>query len=113
LFPSYQINFTSSLILRRELWHLVRLTQAAEKEPEKQKIETLNRSLREFTNSTIRFLFYKDTETFERFVEEILVTEQTKDLVPILHRFGAYLETLFGQVSMRGVLEKHPFDPPK
>ena len=62
---------------------------------------------------TVRFLFYKDTETIERFIEEILVTKQNKDLVPILHRFGAYLETLLGQVNMRGVLAKHPFDPQK
>jgi len=113
LFPSYQINFERSLKLRGELWEIVRLTQSAEKEPEKQKIELLNRSLREFMHGTIDFLFYKDTETFERFVEEILVTKQNKDLVPILHRFGAYLETLFGQVSMRAVLEKHPFDSQK
>ena len=110
LFPSYQINFERSLALRRELWSLVRLTQAAEKEPEKQAVEKLNKSLRDFVNGTIQFLFYKDTETFERFVEEILVTKDNKDLVPILHRFGAYLETLFGQVSMRAVLEKHPFE---
>lgn len=110
LFPSYQVNVERSLALRRELCDLVRLTQSAEQEPEKQQIESLNRSLREFMNGTIDFLFYKDTETFERFVEEILVTKQTKDLVPILHRFGAYLETLLGQVSMRAVLEKHPFN---
>ena len=109
LFPNYQVNFERSLSLRRELWNLVRLTQAAEQEPEKTQIDSLNKSLRDFMNGTINFLFYKDTETFERFVEEILVTKQTKDLVPILHRFGAYLETLFGQVSMRAVLEKHPF----
>jgi len=33
--------------------------------------------------------------------------------VPILHRFGAYVETLFAQVNMRAVLEKHPFEIPK
>jgi len=55
-------------------------------------------------------LFYKDTETVERFIEEVLVTTDKKDLVPILHRFGAYIETLFGQVNMRTVLAKHPFN---
>jgi len=110
LFPSYRINFERSLTLRSDLWKLVRLTQTAEQEPEKNEVDALNKSLREFTNGSIRFLFYKDTETFERFVEEILVTKQKKDLVPLLHRFGAYLETLFGQVSMRAVLEGHPFE---
>ena len=110
LFPSFRINFERSLVLRSELWNLVRLTQEAEQVPERPQIESLNKSLRDFMNGTINFLFYKDTETFERFVEEILVTKQNKDLVPILHRFGAYLETLFGQVGMRAVLEKHPFN---
>jgi len=58
---------------------------------------------------SVRYLFYKDTETVERFVEEILIAQQNKELVPILHRFGAYLETLFGQVSLRTVLHGHPF----
>ncbi|MFN0278900.1 MAG: hypothetical protein ACKVRN_09885 [Pyrinomonadaceae bacterium] len=110
LFPSFRVNFERSMSLRSELWKIVRLTQAAEHDPEKPHIEALNKALREFMNSTFHFLYYKDTETFERFVEEILVTKQNKDLVPILHRFGAYLETLFGQVSMRAVLEKHPFN---
>ncbi len=110
LFPSYRINFERSLMLRSDLWKLVRLTQAAEQEPEKKEVDSLNRSLREFMGGSVRFLFYKDTETFERFVEEILVTKQKTDIVPILHRFGAYLETLFGQVNMRAVLEKHPFE---
>jgi len=113
LFPSFRANFERSLALRQELWQLVQLTQAAEADPEKGKIQALNKSLREFMSGPVRFLFYKDTETFERFVEEIMVSKEERDLVPILHRFGAYLETLFGQVSMRAVLEKHPFVQPK
>ena len=65
---------------------------------------------RQYDKDTISFLFYKDRETVERFIEEVLVTRNKKDLVPILHRFGAYIETLFGQVNMRVVLASHPFD---
>jgi hypothetical protein len=61
----------------------------------------------------MRFLMFKDCETVERFVEEILRTKNRQDLVPILHRFGAYVETLLGQVNMRTVLANHPFDYPK
>ena len=113
LFPNFQVKLEQSLVLRKELWKIVRLVQAAEKDPEKRHIDSLHHSLRGFMKQTVRFLFYKDTETIERFIEEILVTKQNKDLVPILHRFGAYLETLLGQVNMRGVLAKHPFDPQK
>jgi hypothetical protein len=52
-------------------------------------------------------------ETVERFIEEVLITTDKKDLVPILHRFGAYLDTLFGQINMRVVLAKHPFEYPQ
>jgi hypothetical protein len=111
LFPSFKQNFEKSLSLRRELWNLVRLTQAAEANPDRRRIQSLNNALSDFMEGPIRYLFYKDTETVERFIEEITVAKQERDLVPILHRFGAYLETLFGQVNMRAVLESHPFQP--
>ncbi len=110
LFPSFKVNFERSFALREELWKLVTLTKSAEKDPENRKIDLLNKGLRDFMGGPVRYLFFKDTETVERFVEEIRVAKQERDLVPILHRFGAYLETLFGQVNMRAVLENHPFD---
>ncbi|MEO7539483.1 MAG: hypothetical protein ABIV21_05620, partial [Pyrinomonadaceae bacterium] len=111
LFPNFQTKLDQSLTLRRELYRVAEVVQAAEKNPEKQQLEKLQKTLRELMKGTVRFLFYKDTETVERFVEEILVTKLNKDLVPILHRFGAYLDTLIGQVNLRAVLVKHPFDP--
>lgn len=111
LFPTFRIKLEQSIALRRELWDAVKVVHAAESNPEKPQVEKMQSELREFMKGTVKFLFYKDTETVERFVEEILITQQNKDLVPILHRFGAYLETLFGQVNLRAVLVDHPFDP--
>lgn len=111
LFPTFHIKLEQSIALRRELWDTVKVVQAAEANPEKAQIDKMQKELREFMKGSVKFLFYKDTETVERFIEEILITTQNKDLVPILHRFGAYLETLFGQVNLRAVLEKYPFDP--
>lgn len=110
LFPNFQIKREQSIVLRKELREIVKVVQAAEANPDKKTIEKMQADLREFMKGTVRFLFFKDTETVERFVEEILITTQNKDLVPILHRFGAYLETLFGQVNLRAVLEKQPID---
>lgn len=110
IFPNFAVKRDRSLALRDELWSVVHLVQKAEAKPEKQNIEGMRTALRKFIGGTAKFLFYKDTETVERFIEEILVTKDNKDLVPILHRFGAYLETLFGQVNLRAVLEKHPFE---
>ncbi len=110
LFPNFKKKLDESITLRSELSSLARLVQTAEQQPETQNIDKLQTSLREFMTAKVRFLFYKDTETVERFIEEILVTKQNKDLVPILHRFGAYLDTLFGQVNLRAVLADHPFE---
>src|ERR1035437_288208 len=112
LFPGFKAKFERSLVLRHDLYLLARLAWAAEEDPSKSNVQRLHDVLREFMKQTVRYLFYKDTETVERFVEEILVTKQSKDLVPILHRFGAYLETLFGQVNLRAVLENYPFEFP-
>lgn len=110
LFPSFRLKLERSLQLRSALYRTVKVVQAAEANPERPHLEQMHSELRDFLNGTVKFLFYKDTETVERFVEEILVTKQNNDLVPLLHRFGAYLETLFGQVSLRAVLEGHPFE---
>jgi hypothetical protein len=55
---------------------------------------------------------YKDWEAFERFMAEVHAARGAVELTPVLHRFGTYLEALFGQINMRTVLADHPFDHP-
>ena len=110
LFPNFEEKLNRSLILRAEMWKVLSGVRTAEKNPNTAVIGSLRKELNGFLNQTLRFLFYKDTEAFERFCEEVFAAEEKKDLVPILHRFGAYLETLFGQVNMRTVLANQPFD---
>jgi len=112
LFPNFQSKLRQSIILRQNLWQAFQSVKKAEQNPEKPQLEVLYRELTEFLNTTLHFLFYKDMETVERFIEEVLITNDKKDLVPILHRFGAYLETLFGQINMRAVLANDPFEYP-
>ena len=112
VFPSTETKYEQSKILRRDLWNILQAVQSVERKPEKHSAAELNEQLTVFLGGSMHFLFYKDKETVERFVEEILVTSDNKDLVPILHRFGAYLETLFGQVNMRTVLANLPFTRP-
>lgn len=113
LFPRFQKKLDQSLVLRNHLWRIFNLVKGAEQDPEKPTVEGLATELGNFLNTTLSYLHYKDGETFERFNEEILAARDKKDLVPILHRFGAYLETLFGQISMRSVLAGHPFEEMK
>lgn len=112
LFPNFQSKLKQSLVLRQNLWQMFQTVQATEQNPGKTQLDALNKQVTDFLNNSLHFLFYKDMETVERFIEEVLVTSDKKDLVPILHRFGAYLETLFGQVNMRIVLANHPFEYP-
>ncbi len=111
IFPSLKEKEEQSIKLRQDMWELSGVMKEAEKDPENYSLDSLYELLDDFSNESIGFIFYKDIETVERFIEEIMLTKDNKDLVPILHRFGAYLETLLGQVNMRAVLAKHPFAP--
>ena len=113
IFPSIGLKAERSMILRRDLWRILNEVKKAEEDPEKYPLEKLHEQLTNFDRSSLQFLFYKDKETVERFIEEVLITLNKKDLVPILHRFGAYIETLFGQVNMRIVLANNPFEYPQ
>jgi hypothetical protein len=95
------------------LWRILNEVKKAEENPDKYPMARLHEQSTDFRESSLHFLFYKDKETVERFIEEVLITTNKKDLVPILHRFGAYLETLFGQVNMRIVLANNPFEYPQ
>jgi hypothetical protein len=113
LFPNLETKLQQSLRLRDDLWRVMQIVKTAEQNPEQIQLKNLHERLSDFLNNSMRYLFYKDLETVERFIEEVLNTATRSDLVPILHRFSAYLETLLGQVNMRVVLANHPFTPPK
>ena len=111
LFPAFKVKLDQSLQLRDHLARVLRIARAAEQTPDKPVLDELKKELNNLLSNTMQFLFYKDRETIERFGEEVMAAAgDKKDLVPILHRFGAYLETLFGQVNMRTVLADHPFE---
>lgn len=111
-FPRFQVKLDESIELRNQLWTMLQIARRSEADPSKENVMELRKSLHSFSQVSISYLHFKDQETFDRFNEEVNVARDKKDLVPILHRFGAYLETLFGQVSMRGVLAGHPFVQP-
>lgn len=111
LFPKFQTKLDESLALRQNIWVLLQKVQAGEQKPEKQLLEAASAELHVFLDETVTYLYHKDRETIERFAEEVFALTDKKDLVPILHRFGAYLETLLGQINMRTVLANHPFNP--
>jgi hypothetical protein len=111
LFRSFRTKLEQSLELRRELWALIRLVRRASAEGGAPPATQVLEAVAAFGEGGQRYLMYKDWEALERFTEEIDSARTASDLSRTLHRFEAYLETLFGQVSMRAVLADHPFDP--
>lgn len=110
-FTNFQTKLDQSLRLRRDLWHLLESVRRAEKDGKRRQGTSLVERLVTFRQGSLRFLMYKDRESFERFLDEVGVAARGKvELTPVLHRFAAYLETLFGQVNMRAALADHPFD---
>jgi hypothetical protein len=112
LFNTLQTRLEQSLALRRDLWLLLQLVQRAEKEREQHPVSQLVASLEAFHDGSLHYLMYKDWEACERFIEEVAAARGALELTPVLNRFGAYLETLFNQVSLRTVLAEHAFDYP-
>lgn len=113
IFPNYQTRLEQSLVLRGDLWRALQNVQRAESAAENYPAEKLKNALETLRQNSLQFLMFKDCEPTERFIEEILQAKRLADITHVLHRFGAYLETLLGQVNMRGVLANHPFDYPK
>ena len=58
LFPEFHVKRERSILLRTTLWDITRTVQAAERDPEKEQIESLHLALREFLSETVRYLFY-------------------------------------------------------
>jgi hypothetical protein len=112
LFNTFQTKLDQSLLLRGDLWTLLQLVRRAEKERDRHPISRLLERLDAFRDGSQRYLMYKDWEACERFIEEVSAARGAVEVTPVLHRFGAYLETLHGQVNMRAVLADHPFDYP-
>ncbi len=111
LFRSFTTKLEQSLELRRELWKLVLLVARASADGHEPPARHVLEALDAFGEGSQRYLMYKDWEALERFSEEIDSARDAGELSRTLHRFEAYLETLFGQVSMRAVLADRPFDP--
>jgi len=110
LFDTFQTRLEQSLVLRKDLWTLLQIVRRAEQERDKHPIARILERLDSFREGSLRFLMYKDWEACERFMEEVAAARGAVEVTPVLHRFGAYLETLFGQVNMRSVLVEHGFD---
>ncbi len=111
LFVSFETKLEQSLALRGDLWRIIRVVRRPARGAEPPTQTAVLDELNGFRERSQRYLMYKDWEPLERFQEEIELARAPVQLEQTLHRFEAFLETLFGQINMRVVLAAHPFDP--
>jgi hypothetical protein len=110
LFNVFQTRLEQSLVLCKDLWSLKLMVKQEEKNTARRSLAPLIEQLRTFRDGSMRYLMYKDWEAYERFVEELATARGESEINPLLHRFGCYLETLFGQIRMRAVLANYPLE---
>jgi hypothetical protein len=112
LFQTFRTRYEQSLLLRNELWTLLQVVRAVEREADQRPLAPLLARLTAFQAGNMSHLMYKDWESFERFVQELKEASDPDQRRGTLHRFGTYLEALFTQINMRAALADHPFDYP-
>ncbi|MCA1634257.1 MAG: hypothetical protein LC802_11330 [Acidobacteria bacterium] len=111
LFGAFNTRLEQSLALRLDLWRLLELVRQAGSERGPYPKTLLLEQLAAFSERSLRFLMYKDWDSFERFVDDVESAQTDAQLETVLHRFVTFLETLFGQINIRAVLSGHPFEP--
>lgn len=110
IFDDYQARFEESILLCRDLLKLIRLMRRAEQDGSRPAIIALVVNLQHFRRGSMRYLMYKDWSEYERLVKRVLATTSVGELIPVLHQFACYLETLLGHVKMRAVLVNDSFN---
>jgi hypothetical protein len=105
LFDNSKARLKQSLLLCKDLWMMINLVRRAERSFDPDLISQVVDSVKAFRNGTMHYLMYRDWGHFERVVEDLSGSLGGElDSGPVLHQFLCYLETLLGQVKLRGVL---------
>ncbi|MFL6208822.1 MAG: hypothetical protein ACJ74W_08235 [Pyrinomonadaceae bacterium] len=112
LFQTFRTRHEQSLLLRNDLWTLLQVVRAVEREADQRPLAPLLARLSAFQAGNMSHLMFKDWEAFERFVQELKEASDPDQRRGTLHRFGTYLEALFTQINMRAALADHPFEYP-
>ena len=105
LFLDMRQRASDSARLRSDLRLIYRKIVELTTAPQDPDSAGLAQMLTEFRTGSMRALFYKDWQPFEKFGRDMETTEPA-DIPFLLHRFEVYVSTLLGEVSKRSVLTK-------
>jgi predicted DNA-binding transcriptional regulator len=109
IFASFQTKLEQSLQIRNDIWRLLVYVRRFQESGTKEGVAALIERIALFRDASLKYLMYKDWDSYEAFLEEIIVARTLEEVGAVLHRFSVFLETLLGQVNMRMVLADHPF----
>jgi hypothetical protein len=112
VFPQFQTKLEQSLTIRNDIWRLLEYVRRFGETGTKEGVAPLIERIALFRDASLKYLMYKDWDSYEQFLEEIIVARTIEEVGQSLHRFSVFLETLLGQVNMRAVLADNPFEYP-
>lgn len=105
LFDNSKARLKQSLLLCKDLWTMINLARRAERDLDRTQINQVMDRVQAFRNGSMHYLMYRDWGHFERIIEQLEASLRGEiESAPVLHQFLCYLETLLGQVKLRGVL---------
>ena len=106
LFDDFEQRLRQTLILCNDLSVLMRVVKQAETEGSSQALEAVVDKALEFRDGSMQYLMYRDWRGYEHHALAVVTSIQDNlDSIDLLHRFGCYLEVLYGHVKMRAVLK--------
>jgi len=113
VFTSFQTKLEQSLQIRLDIWRLLVYVRQFVETGTKEQVAQLIERIALFRDASLKYLMYKDWDSYETFLEEVIVARTIEEINGVMHKFSVFLETLLGQVNMRAVLQDHPFDYPE
>jgi hypothetical protein len=111
LFDVFETRLQQSLVLYRDLGLLLENVNIMEKECGQRPIAPLIEHMRSFREGSMRYLMYKDWESYEKLMDETIASRGFSELQTSLHRFACYLSTLYRQIGMRAVIANKTANP--
>ena len=105
LFNDTEERLRQSLALCNDLSSLLRIVRQAEVDPSQETQAAVVERIMEFRDTSMQFLMYRDWREFERLALAVITAvDSDREAKDLIHRFGCYLDVLYGHVKMRAVL---------
>jgi hypothetical protein len=105
LFNNSKARLKQSLMLLKDLWTMINVVKRAQRNWNDDSMNAVLDHIQAFRNGSMHYLMYRDWGHFDRLAADLdRMMHDPVECELLLHQFLCYLETLLGQVKLRGVL---------